>query len=134
MVNLAPLFAIGQQIAGSAIASSGTVLLVTSPGKATTHPVTLAQTVTPGVQSTPQAILTVLASAATGEPLPGIAVRGGDWRLTLAPTTADMTPRTTVEVTACRDTALVGRTAAVLGGTRDSSGAVYTVYARPTPL
>jgi len=131
MVDLAPLFALGKGLVGEAIRTSGTEVTFTTPGTATLDRDTLQSTIVGAGAPVPARAIVVVLSARDILGLPGVDVRAGDWRILLLPATSDPAPLTLVEITRCKDTRLVGATAAVTGTRRDSSGAVLTVYARP---
>jgi hypothetical protein len=131
MVDLGPLFALGQALATSAIATSGTTVTLTLPEVTVINPDTLTLTTTPGLAVPHPAIVAPVASSRNEQPLPGVDVRAGDWRIVLPPSVPDPSPLVDVAVTACRDTAMIGRHATVLGCSRSSAGAVLTVFARP---
>lgn len=128
MVNLAPLFALGENLVRQAVQSGGTQIRVetrveTTPGRF------VAETST-----TYDALVVQAAGGAgiAGEPVPGVEVRFGDWLVVLTPDTPDPVVGQRVVVATSRDVSFEGREAKVTGVVRTSAGAVLLVYARPT--
>lgn len=130
MVDLSRLFTVGKTLVAQAIATAGTTVAFSPAGAVTVDPDTLASTPAGAAAAPVRGIVTILPGSSR-DALPGVALRAGDWRITLLPAEPDHDPGSIVTVTACRDARLVGKSAKVIGGARSSAGAVYLVYGRP---
>lgn len=132
MVDVAPLFALGQALATEAIQTSGTTARIEAR-TTSTDPATLATTTTATVlaASVPAIIVPAGNANATTQPLPGVDVRPSDWKVVLTPDVAPPPVGAWVVVTASRDPHQPGRDAVVIGHVISSAGAVLLVFARP---
>lgn len=133
MVDLSPLFAIGEALVRDAVRTGGTTVRLET--RVTTRdPDTLRDTVATTVLGTHPALVVPAGNVnATTDPVPGVELRPGDWKVVLAP---DVTPPPVgawVVVEASRDLHLPGMDAKVLGHSISSAGAVLLVFARPGP-
>lgn len=126
MVDLQPLFATAQRLAGQAIATSGCTVRVETrtPGPNLGDP---DQTT---VLGTYPALITP-ATDGTTQPLPGVEVRSTDWKLLLPPTTPPPGVGVWVVCETNPHPDLIGQSAKVLGTGVDPSGSVLPVFARP---
>lgn len=131
MVDVGPLFALGESLVRQAVESSGTQVRIETR-TTSTDPTTLDDTTATVALATVPAIVTPAGVGnATGQPVPGVEVRPGDWKVTLTPDVVQPPVGAWVVVTASRDVHLPGRDAKVIGHTVSSAGAVLMVYARP---
>lgn len=129
-LNLGQLFDRARALVDQAIDSAGTTVTF-SRTVTTRNPDTLEATDATSDAATVPALVVVL-GASDLEPVPGIPIRAGDWRIVckyaagLAPSSGEL-----VTVASSRDPRLVGRVADVSGTVVDSTAALTTVYARP---
>lgn len=130
MVDLGPLFALGQSLARQAIDTGGTTIAIQHVTTAT-DPDTLeeVETVTQVGDLLPALVVPV--GGTTQQVLPGVELRSTDWKVVLHPDVTEPPEGHRVLVTASRDVRLPGRHARVLGTVSSSAGAVLTVFARP---
>lgn len=129
MVDLGPLFALGESLARGAIDTAGTVVRFETR-TTTTDPDTLEPVTATVVLGEHPAILTPVGTT-TPQVLPGVELRFSDWKLTLTPDVAPPAVGAFTVVTASRDPHLPGGEGKVLGHTLSSAGAVLMVFARP---
>ena len=130
MVDLGPLLNLGGSLAASTIRSFGTEVSFTRETKGETDPITLETPTVVEALGSQKAIL-IKNGGGAGEVIGGIQVTVTDWRLILLPGAPDVDETMLVTVTKCRDRALLGGRAKVLGGIREGAGVIYTVFARP---
>lgn len=129
MVDLGPLLNLGGGLAASAIRSFGTEVAFTRETKGETDPITLETPTIVEALGNQKAIL-IKNGGGAGEVVGSIQVSVTDWRLILLPSAPDVDEDVHVTVTKCRDRALLGGRAKVLGGIREGAGVIYTVFAR----
>lgn len=129
MVDLAPLFAMGQALAGQAI-DTGCTTIAIQQVTTTTDPDTLEDVETATTMGTHPALI-VPVGAQTHQVVPGVELRSTDWKVILHPDVPAPPEGHRVLCTVSRDPRLPGRSATVLGAVSSSAGAVLTVYARP---
>jgi len=132
MVDLAPLFALGQSLVEQAVDTSGTVARLETR-TTVTDPATLDTSTTATVLAADLPALVVAAgnANATQQVIPGLDVRPSDWKVILKPAVTPPPVGAWVVVTASRDPHQVGRDAKVIGHVITSAGAALMVYARP---
>lgn len=130
MVDVAPLFALGQGLAEQAIATGGTTVRAETR-TATVDPDTLEPVVSPVPVFAETGALVVPAGTLTSQPLPGVEVRVTDWRVILPTATTPPPVGAHLVVVTSRNPNLPGKAATVLGRVSGSDGAVLVVFARP---
>jgi hypothetical protein len=131
VVDIGPLFALGQGLAAEAIRTSGTTVRFESR-YSTTDQLTLetSTTATTLWEDVP-AIVVPVVGRNTGQPLPGVEIRWTDWKIILLPDQPVPVEGQWMVVETSADPVLPGVSAKVLGHVTSSAGAVLTVFARP---
>jgi|GEM_PF-2808233 len=132
MVDVSPLFALGQALAEEAIDTSGTTVRFET--RATViDPDTLTDTTTAtALTGTIPALVVPAGNAnATVQPVPGVDVRPGDWKVLVKVANPVPPAGSWVVIVTSRDPHQPGLEARVTGATISSAGAVLMVFARP---
>jgi len=129
VVDVGPLFALGQALAAQAIDTGGTTIAIQRV-TTTSNPDTLENVETATTLGTHPALI-VPVGAQTQQVVPGVELRSTDWKVVLHPDVPEPPEGHRVLCTVSRDPHLPGRSATVLGALSSSAGAVLTVYARP---
>ena len=129
MVDTSRLFEIAQRQVDNAVESSGTTVLFASPSTQPRDADTLAKPDPTPIVTEPGIVIVV--TDADSEPVPGIELHRGDWKIILKASSRTPQEGEIVTVQTCRDPRLVTKSASVKGAIVDSSGAYTAVVARP---
>lgn len=129
MVDLAPVFDIAESLVRQAVTSAGTTIRVQTT-TTVTDPVTLDRVESVEVHDEGPAIVAPM-TGTVSQPLPGVELRLGDWRVVLTPDHEPPKEGREIMVVTSRDLRLPGRKAIVLGHVLSSAGAAVVVFARP---
>lgn len=130
MVRLDDIFASVSPTVEQTLSTTGSTIATYDSVLGEPDPVTLEQDETDVTVGTPIAVYLTDYSLTEGQPLPGVEVVLGDWKI-LAPGEVTLDERQRIECLSSRDSRYPGRRATVLGSKKGGHGLMTVIYARP---